>query len=216
MTDLFNNRDVTADWHVMQSRRLIDVAFSCGSSTALVYAALEARNALERLVFEMSVLATGGKFTSDQLSTAQKKDGLFKLLDEALNNYRRHIEFQNICMELMKTPLRFPVPDIRRCKRLRTDLSSYCHCQLDPNVTVNDPSGHWFEAGIDIVRQTCDFLDPLLTAPFGVMHPGTMPAEVREIFDTYISGDININTVRTRLDIMLPVLDQRIRQKEFR
>ena len=215
MTDLFDNRDVTADWHVVQSRRLIDVALSRGSSTALVYAALEARNALERLVFEMSVLATGGKFTSDQLSAAQKKDGLFKLLDEALHNYRRHIEFQNICMDLMGNPLRFPVPDIRCCKRLRTDLSSYCHCQLDPNVTISDPAGQWFKIGIDIIKQTCDFLDPLLTAPFGVMHPGTMPAEVREIFDVYISGDIDINTVRTRLDIMLPVLDQRLRQKDF-
>jgi len=215
LTDLFDNRDVTADWHVVQSRRLIDVALSRGSSTALVYAALEARNALERLVFEMSVLATGGKFTSDQLSAAQKKDGLFKLLDEALHNYRRHIEFQNICMDLMGNPLRFPVPDIRCCKRLRTDLSSYCHCQLDPNVTISDPAGQWFKIGIDIIKQTCDFLDPLLTAPFGVMHPGTMPAEVREIFDVYISGDIDINTVRTRLDIMLPVLDQRLRQKDF-
>lgn len=147
MTDLFDNRDVTADWHVVQSRRLIDVALSRGSSTALVYAALEARNALERLVFEMSVLATGGKFTSDQLSAAQKKDGLFKLLDEALHNYRRHIEFQNICMDLMGNPLRFPVPDIRCCKRLRTDLSSYCHCQLDPNVTISDPAGQWFKIG---------------------------------------------------------------------
>lgn len=213
MTDLFENRDVTADWHVAQSRRLVDVALSQGSSTALVYAALEARNAIERLVFEMSVLATGGKFTPDQLSAAQKKNGLFRLLDEALHNYRRYIEFQNVCMDLMGNPLRFPVPDLRRCKRLRTDLSSYCHCQLDPQFTIHDSAGQWFITGIDIVKQACDFLDLLLAAPFGVISPGSMSAEVREIFDAYIEGNIDITSARTRLDIMLPVLDQRLRQK---
>ena len=213
MAVLFENSDVTADWHVAQSRRILDVALSQGSSPAMVYAALEARNAIERLVFEMSVLATGGKFTPDQLSAAQKKDGLFKLLDEALHNYRRHIEFQNVCMDLMGNPLLFPVPDIRRCKRLRTELSSYCHCQLNPQVTIPDPAGQWFITGIDIVKQTCDFLDPLLTTPFGVIHPGTMPAEVREIFDVYIDGKIDITSARTRLNIMLPLLDQQLRQK---
>ena len=73
MNELFYNRDVTADWHVMQSRRLIDVAFSRGSSTALVYAALEARNALERLVFEMSVLATGGSLRQTNLALCRKR-----------------------------------------------------------------------------------------------------------------------------------------------
>ncbi len=214
MAYLFESRDVTADWHVAQSRRLLDVALRQGSATALTYAALEARNAVERLVFEMSVLATGGKFTPKQLRSAQKKDGLFKLLDEALHNYRRHIEFQNICMDLMGSSTRFPVPDIRRCKRLRTDLSSYCHCQFDPQATIRDPAGQWFVSGTAIVKQTCDFLDPLLTAPHGVIHPETMSDEVREVFDAYLAGNIDSASTRTRLDIMLPVLANRLRQKD--
>ena len=213
MVDLFTNRDVTADWHVEQARRLLEIALNQGSATALVYAALEGRNAIERLVFEMSMLATGGKFTPEQLRTAQRKDGVFELLAEALNKYRRHIEFRNLCMEVLGTPLRFPVPDIRRCKRLRADLNPYCHCQLEPQVTVRNKTSDWFVSGTTAVKETCDFLDPLLSAPQGVLQLQTMPVEIREIFEAYVAGNIDAGSTRTRLDIMRPVLDERLLQQ---
>jgi hypothetical protein len=162
----------------------------------------------------MSVLATGGKLTQEQLQTAQKKDGGFELLDDALNNYRRHIEFQNICMEVSRNPVRFPVPDIRRCKRLRTDLNPYCHCQLDPEMTVRNNTGAWFVSGVASVQETCDLLEPLLNEPQGVLAPNTMPAEVRDVFDAYLSGSIDPSSARIRLEIMRPVLDQRFQQRK--
>jgi len=215
MDSLFANRDVTADWHVAQARCLLDLALTDGSATALIYAALEARNALERLPFEMSVLATGGRFTPEQLRMAQRKDGVFQLLDQALEDYRRHIEFQNMCMEVDAIPFRFPVPDIRRCRRLRTDLNPYCHCQLDPQETIRDLAGEWFVSGAAIVAETCDFLEPLLSGPRGVLHRDTMPVEVAEIFDAYLAGNIDATAVRTRLELIQPVLAERLRKQGY-
>lgn len=192
-----------------QARRLIDLALSDGSVTALVYAALEARNAIERFVFEMSVVATGGSLTQEHLLTAQKKDGGFELLNQAFNNYRRHIEFQNICMEVAGHPICFAVPDIRRCKRLRTDLNPYCHCQLDPKTTVRDNKGSWFVSGVAIVQEACDFLDGLLRQPQGVLAPSTMPAEVKDVFDAFLAKSIDVASAKMSFLLLQPVLEKR-------
>src|SRR5437879_4071232 len=57
---LTEKRGVTSDWYFDQAVALLEFALQHDSATALVYAALEARNALERFVLEMSLLATGG------------------------------------------------------------------------------------------------------------------------------------------------------------
>src|SRR5262245_57565577 len=101
MEDLLTrSRSVTTEWHLDQAERLLKVAVEKQSPTALVYAALEARNGIERFVVEMSIVATGGRLTDEQIRTAQHKDGAFRLLDDAMQNSRKHLEFTNITLDL--------------------------------------------------------------------------------------------------------------------
>lgn len=92
---LFRRRGVTSDWYYDQARDLLNVALQFHSATTMVYAAFEARNALERFVLEMSLLATGGRLTEDQVRSAQNRDGAFRLLENAMSNYRHRLEFSN-------------------------------------------------------------------------------------------------------------------------
>ena len=209
---LSGRRGVTSDWYFDQAEDLLNVALQHDSATALVYAAVEARNALERFVLEMALLATGSPLSEAQLRTAQRRDGAFQLLDQAANNYRRHLEFTNLALEVGGDPFRVAVPNIGQFRRFRTELSDYCHFQLDPAATVNHPQRTWFIEGTARVKAALDLLRSLRSQVNGLILPDSMPSEVREVFQAFLAEEIDTQTARTRLRLMHPVLEERLRK----
>lgn len=207
---LERKRGVSAGWLLSQTEELLDFAIKKKSANALVYAAFEARNSLERFVFEMPVLATRGKLSDKQIRSASRKDGLFDLLEECVPNYRSLMKFMNLTMEVMESPIRFPIPDIRSFRRLRTDLSEYCHCQFDPNETVDHPQDKWFIRGVSVIQRAIGLLKPLVTSPQGLPDHETMPIEVKELYDEYVKGTLTDSQVKKRLEIMQHVLQGRV------
>ena len=209
---LTEKRGVTSDWHFDQAQALLEFALQRDSATALVYAALEARNALERFVLEMSLLATGGHLSEVQVRTSQRRDGAFQLLDQAMSNYRRHLQFTNLSLEVGGDPFRVAIPNIGQFRRLRTDLSDYCHFQLDPAATVNHPQQTWFIEGTTSVQAALGMLRDLRSQVNGVIQPDSMPAEARKVFREIVAGGIDTPTARLRLRLMHPVLEERLRR----
>jgi hypothetical protein len=209
---LTEKRGVTSDWYFDQAEALLEFALQRDSATALVYAALEARNALERFVLEMSLMATGGHLSEAQTRTAQRRDGAFQLLDQAMSNYRRHLQFTNLTLEVGGDPFRVATPNVGRFRRLRTDLSDYCHFQLDPAATVNHPQHSWFIEGTTRVQAALDMLRNLRSQVNGVIQPDSMQAEVREVFQAFVAGQIDTPTARLRLRLIQPVLEERLRR----
>lgn len=209
---LTEKRSVTSDWYFDQAEALVEFALQRDSATALVYAALEARNALERFVIEMSLLATGGHLSEVQIRTAQRRDGAFQLLDQAMSNYRRHLQFTNLTLEVGGDPFRVAIPNVGQFRRLRTDLSDYCHFQLDPAVTVNHPQRTWFIVGTTRVQEALAMVRNLRSQINGVIQPDSMQAEAREVFQAFVAGEIDTPTARLRLRLMHPVLEERLRR----
>jgi len=203
---------VTSDWYFDKAAALLEFALQHDGATALVYSAVEARNALERFVLEMALLATGGPLSDEQVRTAQRRDGAFQLLEQAVNSYRRHLEFTNLALEVGGDPLRVAIPNIGQFRRLRTDLSDYCHFQLDPAVTVNHPDRQWFIEGATRVNAALDLLRSLRSQVNGIIVPESMPPEVREVFQAFLGEEIDTPTARTRLLLMHPVLEERLRR----
>lgn len=209
---LSGRRGVTSDWYFDQAEALLEFALQHDGATALVYAAVEARNALERFVLEMALLATGGPLTDEQVRIAQRRDGAFQLLEQAVNSYRRHLEFTNLALEVGGDPFRVAIPNIGQFRRLRTDLNDYCHFQLDPAVTLNHPDRQWFIEGATRVKAALDILRSLRSQVNGIILPESMPPEVREVFQAFLVEEIDIPTARTRLLLMHPVLEERLRR----
>jgi hypothetical protein len=210
---LQRERQVTSEWHLGQAKALLDYAQENCSASALVYSSLEARIALERFVFEMSVLAGGGAFTPDELRLASQKGGIFELLSRKIANYRRHLEFCNLISEVNHLPIRIPIPDVRHFKRLITELSDYCHFQKDPAETVDDPQRKWLLKGIATVQDTTEMLTELLQNQRGAIPRDTMPAEVRDLLDRYMADQCDLRTARIQIEIMSPVLEARMRDR---
>jgi hypothetical protein len=206
-------RQVTSERHVEQASALLDYAQENASPTALVYSSLEVRMALERFVFEMSVLAGGGVFTPEELRLASQKGGVFDLLSGKIENYRRRLEFCNLISDVNHLPIRIPIPDVRRFRRLFTEISGYCHFQKGPAETADDPQQRWFLKGIAAVRDAAVMLTELPRDQRGAMPRDTMAPEVRDLLDRYLAGQCDLQTARIHLEIMPPALEARMRDR---
>ena len=191
-------RKVTSKWHIEQAERLLQIATNRKSSSALIYAALEARNAIERFVFEMSVLATGSCFADYQLRMAQKKDGIFELLKQAMENYRKHIEFTNLILNMSNANFQVSIPNLKTFKQHRTSLSEYCHCQLSPTITIDEPESKWFKKGIGTIEKTIYYITDQFNKTLGAISRNSMPDEVRDLFDQYIKNKVNDQSAKLK------------------
>lgn len=208
---LNNDRKVTAKWHINQAEELLKFAIKKNSASSLIYAALEARIGLERFVFEMSVLAKGGNFEDRELEKARKRNGIFDLLKNAMDNYRKHLEFCNVILDLLGNKQPIPIPNIQQIKRLITRLSDYCHPLFTPINTVEHEQNQWFVGGVTTVNEAISELKYLVNSPRAAIERSGMYDEVGLLFDEYLAGKIKIDSVRTRLYLMQPILEARMR-----
>jgi len=208
MDEILNSkRLVTSYWHRDQSKKLLDFALKNDSANALIYATLESRIALERYVFEISILTKSKESINEIVKIASKKNGVFELLKKTTTDYKKHINFCNIIFEIHKLPYKIDTPNLKIFKRLITKLSKYCHPQYIPEESVDSVNREWFIKGVALVNETTEILNTLIFN--GGIDINSMVEDIKEIYYKYINGDITEKTVRFRLDIMGPIINIR-------
>ena len=93
---LTRDRQWQPDWLILQAECLSCFAKERNSPSALVYAALETRNAIEQLIFTIISLCRGT--VDDQtLAECRGADGLGRVLRRTQPDYRKMIRFAKIC-----------------------------------------------------------------------------------------------------------------------
>ena len=209
---LTKRREVTTDWLVVQSESLLDIAMHERSHTALVYAALEARSAIERVVFELIGAAINFQFTIKMLEECRKKDGVFRVLSSVMPDYRLHLQFTNLVLEVDDADFRCAELDIKKCRSLWSALAQYCHFLQDPKKTIEAQMESWLAQGIATVKEANGYLRTLLTeGRLGVLPVANMSLETRTIFNKFVKGKIGRREARQSLELMTPGLRMRSR-----
>jgi len=207
---LLKPRQVTTGWLVVQSESLLKIAEEKSSHTALIYAALEARNALERVVFELIVVACGAHPPEAIVEHCRRKDGVFQALGKVIPHYRLHLEFTNLVLEVDDAPFRCAQLDIKRCKRLWSELAQYCHFIADPKKTIDAEMQTWLAAGVAIVKEADAYLRTTLTrGQLSILPTQNMPPETKEIFEKFVIGKISKSQARRSLELLTPGLKLR-------
>ena len=208
MEDLLKcKRFVTSEWHRNQAENLLNFALKNDSDNALIYSILESRIALERYVFEMSVLVKGNKLTNENLKSADRRNGVFNLLKETMVDYIKHLTFSNIILVINNIPERINIPNLKRFKQLITELSNFCHLQFKPIETIYDPKKKWFIKGVSLVQETISILKSSNLE--GAMEIESMENEVLDVYNKFLQSKIDIKAVRIQLKLMSPVLEIR-------
>jgi hypothetical protein len=84
-------------------------------------------------------------------------------------------------------------------------VSDYLHWGGEPKETVE--SAEWFVRAIETIEKAASYLWANMTAGHsGIMMPNQMQPEIRQAWEDYRAGSIDLDSVRVRARLARPVL----------
>ncbi|MDP1588412.1 MAG: hypothetical protein Q8M07_11750 [Prosthecobacter sp.] len=171
----------------------------------MIYACLEARNAIEQLWFEIYILLKGGSIAKDEFERIKKRqDGWAAAIKELEPQYRKLTQFAAIVMKLdNRAPHGIVVWDFKKLRNIWNRLSSYCHAQGHVQPTIGNPN--WVDQGLALVHEVYQyFSSQLQEAANGIMQPENMIPNARMIWEDFASDKIDEAQVEIRLRLVAP------------
>ena len=193
-------------WLILQARDLSSLATTGSRASLLVYAALEARNAIEQLWFDILVVLHRGEMTREFVEQVRhRRDGVLAAIREAAPDYRKLVTFSALCMELdSRRPVDLIVWDLGRLKKWWHALSNYCHAQLEPVTTLQNPA--WVKTGVTLVNEIYAYFSGQMSrGATGIMRIDDMKPTTRLIWDDFQAGRIDEEQAAIRLEIVRPL-----------
>ena len=126
--------DVTASGHLGRAVLLRDRFIKINPMQFGLYAALELRNAIERLLFEYLVLIHGEKI-SKNLEKEYRADSLSRRIEAVEPELQKKIEYMNLMLRAVDMPLAV-VPNLDALSNLYGCLNNYLHAWKRPQNTA--------------------------------------------------------------------------------
>lgn len=201
---LHRKRHCKADWLILQAKCLADEAEKNSNASALIYAALESRNSIEQLWFELIMVCQSGRISKQTLQQCRKKDGIFETMRLTEPYYFKAVQFTNLATSLDIGAPKVIEWDLRRLKRFYSSLNQYCHSQLHSSDTLDDPK--WFERGIALVMEVFEYMSQnMKSAQTGILNAATMTKYARDIWEDFKNEKITPDQAKTRLKLVQPL-----------
>lgn len=205
-TVLGRPRRCDCGWLAIQCHDLALIAEHEKNANLMIYACLEARNAIEQLWFEIYILLKGGSMAKDEFEQLQKrKDGWAAAIKELEPQYRKMTQFAAIIMKLdRRAPCGIVVWDFKKLRNIWHRLSSYCHAQghLQPTMGNQD----WVANGLALVHDVFDYFSTQLHgATNGLIRPENMTPNARMVWNDFVSDMIDEEQVEIRLRLVAPL-----------
>ncbi len=171
---------------------------------AFQYACIDARLAIEHLIFEQLVITRGRSFTRDEYKRCLAKPRKLNNLIEKINpDYERLQTFtQIICLLDPRLPA-VNKWDVKELMKFWGALSSYLHWKAAHSETTEDVN--WQDSAIG---QIADIIEPLWqkisSAQSGCIAVDSMRPAVRQIWEDFRKERINEQSARIRLTVIRP------------
>lgn len=187
----------------------MDIARRNLNVCALQYAAHDARQAIEQLFFEEIVLSVGTAFDHKEYEKCRgNSTKLHKVLKKLSPDYVRLAQFTQA---IISTDPKFPplvIWDhevlIKQWKR----ISTYLHWAGEACQTVQ--CNGWIDKGIGIIKQAADYIWANNGLGFtAILRPENMQPEIKDCWESFRRGDIDLSSVRRIGNITLPILIRR-------
>jgi len=205
--DVLNRpRQCSADWLIIQAKDLGLVAKDSKNSTALIFACLETRNAIEQLWFEILMLIHSGSMSREMFERCRRrKDGFYAEIRETEPEYRKLFIFTSLVMKQdRKAPTRGIPWDLGKLKKAWQKLSGYCHAQAHPAATIENED--WFESGLLLVNDTYNYFEiSMSNGSTALIQPERMTGNTRDIWEDFRIDKITEEQVATRLILIQPL-----------
>lgn len=189
----------------------LDYAKRTGSAITLQYAALETRQAIEQVLFEELVMSVGGQLDRKEYEKCKgSSTRLAKIIRKLSPDYQRLVTFTRTISSLIPGSPTIIEWDHKTLLRYWGSVSTYLHWAGEAKETFESPQ--WFITGLETVQNAATYLWEKLKGGYsGVMLPEKMQPEIQQIWEDFKSDKIDLESVRGRALIALPVLSMRTR-----
>lgn len=198
-------RQCEADWLVVQAYDLALLAKEGFNSTLLIFACLEARNAIEQLWFELLMVIHEGEMSCVLFDKCRRRrDGYLASIKESEPLYRKLSSFTAIAINLdSHAPFEGIAWDLKRLKRIWQSLSNYCHAQAHPAATLNDHD--WVSMAYALVEELYEYLHHEMSqGATALLKPANMTPEARLVWEDFCSDKISEEQARFQLRVIQP------------
>lgn len=190
----------------------LDYAKSNRNVSALEYAALETRLAIEQLLFEQLIVGVGTKLEAREYKkcTGNAKK-LNEILERIIPRYERLIEFTKAM-----APDGIPITkwNNRALIEHSGKVSKYLHWSGGLDETTQ--ASTWYEKGIAVVEAAANYIwQGLTTGNTAVMAINKFEPEIRELWDLYANGHITLECAVKRVEILEPILQARLTRRSI-
>lgn len=198
--------------HTYRALSWLDVAKRQKNTSAFQYAALEIRFSIENLMFEELVMSVGTKLDKAEYKKCKGNSTKLKKIIRRLNpDYDKLMQFTEAILSVNPKAPPFIVWDHNRLMKLWGKVSNFLHWQGTVEETVD--SATWLEAGIKFVEETALHIWSNMQSGYsGIMMPDQMQPEIRDYWEKFRQGKVDLQTVKQVAKITLPVLNRRIRK----
>ncbi len=209
-------RQTGSDYHIISARFWMKKGINEEYHTPLVYAAFEFRCAIERVIFELFVLMRTVGITDIEIEKIGSLKGLINTVNDLAGGNKKKLMrillFNRISMEFSGFPKKLSIPDVGKLHKFWSKLSEYCHRQIIPDSTWDNPD--WISKGYTLLEEVDNYLSLILyEQAFGFLSEENMPDEIKEQKQLFINGNIDESQLRMRFKLMQPVLESRMRKR---
>jgi len=216
---LEKGRETKAAYHFLLGREWRLYGEPQKLHSPLAYASFEFRCAIERCVIELFALIRDQQFTKNDLKSLERFSSLIQVVltteGGKLQLYRKFV-FNRVYSQAGGTPrdIWLSVPDLGVMRRLWTGLSEYCHRQLKPKATWLSMGDEWVNVGYRLLNEVEDYLyEKMSVEKIGWVPVDSLPREVAQARNDFINGRISEADLKTRFELMSPVLESRFRRR---
>ncbi len=200
------NRFSHSSWHFLQSKSWLDLAKRTMSVGPLHYSAFELRYGIEYLLFELLTLTKAEITEDDYQKCLGSPDEMNKMLKNFERPYKMLSRFTEIANSLILNKPKILYWDLSEIFKFWGIASEFLHFRGTHNRTYE--SEEWIISSIARIEGVIDDLWKKVTETegIGLLNPDTMKPSVRDIWHDYLADKINDDSVRTRLDLIKPLL----------
>ena len=168
---------------------------------SLLYACIEARFAIEYLIFEEIIIGTGCRLTQEEYRKCLKEGQLEKSLKKIVPDYEKLSEFTLLVAEQEPALPKIITVEPKKLMKSWGKLSQYLHWFGSKDQKAENPE--WLIAASGNIRSIVVPLWELLTSGRrGIMHPNDMHPKVREIWLAFKEERINRESAKFQIHYM--------------
>jgi hypothetical protein len=200
----FHQREQNIHWSILQIQTLLENANNQKSSSYICYAALEGRMIIERIEFEILVMAAHDSLDLEWQDLIEKQNGIQKVNSKYKALKFRYQSFTEAFSKVVLINLPIKPFEFKKADDFQNRLSQYIHIYTRKPEELSFDS-EFIQSGIKLIEETISYLENMFTLHdggyvFGVLNFSSLKNGFEIEFEKWLKTfDDNVDTLTENL-----------------